>query len=251
MTKAIILSAGQGRRLLPLTAERPKCLLEVAGRTVLEWQLDALLGAGIDEVSVVVGFHADAVEALLRDRWAEAPVRALFNPFFDVADNLASCWLARGAMSGDFVLVNGDTVFEPQLLERVLASPPAPITLTVDRKPAYDDDDMKVQLDGMRVLHVSKTLAHEHVHAESIGLLYLRGEGPRLFRTAIERALRHPTSLRLWYLSVVDALAADALVHACSIEGLRWGEIDFPPDLDRAGKLLAPLLERGRRAGNS
>jgi choline kinase len=244
MTKAIILSAGQGRRLLPLTADRPKCLLDLAGRTLLEWQLDALLSAGVGQVSVVVGFHGEAVESLIARRYAGRGVRAIFNPFYEVADNLASCWMARGAMDSDFVLVNGDTVFEPAVLHRVLESPEVPITLTVDHKSAYDDDDMKVELDGTRVVHVSKTLAHDQVHAESIGLLCFRGTGPALFRDAIDRALRHPTSLRLWYLSVVDALAGEGVVHACSIKGLRWGEIDFPPDLERAQALFAQQAAR-------
>src|SRR5690606_1159359 len=184
---------------------------------------DALLGAGIAHVSVVTGFHAGAVESLIAERYPAGNVGTVFNPFYEVADNLASCWMARGAMDTDFVLLNGDTVFEPAVIERVLASPAAPITLTVDHKSAYDDDDMKVQLDGTRVVHVSKTLAHDQVNAESIGLLYFRGQGPAIFRSAIDRALRHPTSLRLWYLSVVDALAGDGVVHACSVRGLRWG----------------------------
>ncbi|MBI2969504.1 MAG: phosphocholine cytidylyltransferase family protein, partial [Gammaproteobacteria bacterium] len=221
-TRAILLSAGQGRRLLPLTESRPKCLLEVAGKSIMEWQVDALLSAGIDEIVVVTGYRTDLVEAVLAQRYAGMPVRPAFNPFFDISDNLASCWMARDAMEGDFLLLNGDIVFEPPVLERVLGSPVAPITLTVNYKNAYDDDDMKVQLDESRVRHVSKTLAPQHVDCESIGMIYFRERGPRLFRGAIENALRHQTSLKLWYLSVIDALADEQLVSACSISGLRW-----------------------------
>ena len=247
MTRAIILAAGQGRRLLPLTADRPKCLLEVAGKSLLEWQVDCLLDAGIAEVMVVTGFRAEAVDAVVTRRYSGRGVAALFNPFFEVADNLASCWLARGAMSSDFILLNGDTLFEPAVLDRLLRSPPAPITLTVDRKDVYDDDDMKVQLDGMQVRHVSKTLPHDQIQAESIGMLCFRGEGPELFRGALESAIRHPTSLRLWYLSMIDALAGRDCVQACAITGLRWAEIDFPADLDRAGALFAGQARGARR----
>jgi choline kinase len=237
--RAIILAAGQGRRLLPLTAEKPKCLLQIAGKSLLEWQIDSLLDARVAQVVIVTGFRADAVDAVIADRYGGRPVQALFNPFFEVADNLASCWLARAFMSDDFLLVNGDTVFEPALLQRVLASPIAPITLTIDRKETYDDDDMKVQLDNGFVRHVSKTLAHEQVHAESIGMLYFREDGPRLFSDALESSMRHPTSLRLWYLSMIDALAARGCVRACAIAGLRWAEIDFPGDLARAATLFS------------
>src|SRR3546814_15351970 len=60
--KAIILSAGQGRRLLPLTRRRPKCLINLSGISILEWQLFALREAGVEEVVVVTGFAAEAVE---------------------------------------------------------------------------------------------------------------------------------------------------------------------------------------------
>src|SRR5690349_11210899 len=169
--KAIILSAGQGRRLLPLTENTPKCLLPVLGKPIIEWQIDALLANGIGEITVVTGFQSQLVETLLEQRYANrGQIKVLFNPFFQVADNLASCWIARSAMESDFVLLNGDTVIEQALLGKVLSSEPAPITLSVDRKPVYDSDDMKVQLaDAEWVRHVSKTIAPEQIDAESIG----------------------------------------------------------------------------------
>src|SRR4030065_460360 len=115
--KAIILSAGQGRRLLPLTENTPKCLLPVSDTPVLTWQIDALLAVGIDEITIVAGFQVSLIEALLQQRYANYPkIKILFNPFFEVADNLASCWIARTIMDSDFLLLNGDTVIESTLL---------------------------------------------------------------------------------------------------------------------------------------
>ena len=150
--KAVVLSAGQGKRLLPLTEENPKCLLAVRGdEPILGWQLAALARAGIERAVVVIGFGAERVEAWL----AANPVpglacETLINPFYRSSDNLISCWLARGAMSDDFLLLNGDTIFEDAVLARVLDAPPAPIALAIDHKPTYDDDDMKVSLDSQR-----------------------------------------------------------------------------------------------------
>ena len=231
--KALIIGAGQGKRLLPLTEQCPKCLLTVKDKAVLEWQVDALLAGGISEVNIVTGFHAGMVDELIRKRYPDQ-VKTLFNPFFDVSDNLASCWMARQVMDGDFVLINGDTMFERKILETVLASPKAPITLTVDFKDQYDDDDMKVELDDLQVRHVSKTLTAEQTHAESIGFLYFRGDGPGLFHAALEETIRQPKGLKAWFLSVIDALAGKQLVRACSINGLRWAELDFVDDLDSA-----------------
>ncbi len=240
MTRAIILSAGQGRRLLPLTENQPKCLLPIAGRSILQWQLDALLHIGIKDIHIVTGFHSDLVEALLKKQYkGQGGVKILYNPFFNVSDNLASCWLARSQMDSDFLLINGDTVFEPEVLEYVLASPSAPVTLTIDQKETYDEDDMKVELEGQQVRSVSKILTAEQSHAESIGMLYFRETGPLRFKETIELAMRKPTGIKSWFLSVIDALADENLVQACTISGMRWAEIDFLVDLETAEKLLS------------
>lgn len=237
LVKAIILSAGQGRRLLPLTENTPKCLLPVAGKPVLAWQIDALLAAGVEDVTIITGFQVALIEELLQQRYTHHPkIKILFNPFYEVADNLASCWIARTEMDSDFLILNGDTVIETALLDKVLNSESAPITLSVDFKDSYDADDMKVQLnaDGW-VQQVSKIVPPHEVNAESIGLIYFRGNGVSLFRQAVEEALRHPAELKSWYLSIIDRLAKEHLVNSCSINGFRWCEIDFIEDLARAG----------------
>ena len=92
------MSAGQGKRLLPLTETYPKCLLPVCGEEpILGWQLAALARAGIERAVVVIGFGAEKVEAWL----AANPVpglacETLINPFYRSSDNLISCWLAPG-----------------------------------------------------------------------------------------------------------------------------------------------------------
>lgn len=237
--KAIILSAGQGRRLLPLTENTPKCMLAVADKPVLAWQIDALLSVGVDEIIIIAGFQIALIEALIQQRYAHHKISILFNPFFEVADNLASCWVARHEMNGDFLLLNGDTLIESALLAKVLNSQSVPITLSVDVKDVYDADDMKVQLDTDGwVKQVSKIVPTHQVNAESIGLTYFREQGPRIFCQAIESALRHPAELKSWYLSIIDALAKQHLVNSCSIQGHRWCEIDFIEDLSRAGMMF-------------
>ena len=240
--KAVVLSAGQGKRLLPLTAEDPKCLLPVQREEpILGWQLRRLARGGIDRVLVVLGFGAERVEAWL----AANPVpgvacETLFNPFFTSSDNLVTCWLARGAMSDDFLLLNGDTIFEDAVLERVLAAPPAPVTVAIDHKHHYDDDDMKVSLDPSgRLLAVGKWLPPAMVGGESIGLLAFRGSGPKLFAGALEDAVRRPEAMRQWYLSVVNRIAQATAVETASVRGLWWREIDSPDDLAGAQRDLA------------
>ena len=240
--KAIILSAGHGRRLLPMTANIPKCLLDVHGRTVVEWQIDHLIENDINNITVVVGYGADQVEALLDERYGPKQIRTLYNPFFDIADNLATAWMARDELAGDFVLLNGDTLFEPAVLKRLLDSPVKPITLARDHKARYDSDDMKVCLDGNRLVSIGKDLESDRVDGESIGMLLFREQGGRLFRDAIEQAMRTPVALQQWYLSVIDQLASAGHVWSQSIHGLQWGELDYPVDLDKALQMVADWL---------
>ncbi|MBZ0168713.1 nucleotidyltransferase [Candidatus Methylomirabilis lanthanidiphila] len=237
--RGIILSAGQGKRLLPLTAEVPKCVLQVGGQTLVERQIAYLMKCGIDQVTVVVGFGAEKVEQVVRTHFHPDQATTLYNPFFSVSDNLVSCWLVRHLMTEDFVLLNGDTLFEPAILQCLLDAPPGPITLVVDRKPAYDADDMKVMVEGRRLLRVGKTLSPEQSHGESIGMTLFRGNGPGLFSEAIERALRKPDALRNWYLSVIDEMAQAGLVRTCPIQGLQWTEVDCLADLEQAQQLTA------------
>jgi len=238
--KAILLSAGQGSRLAPLTVDRPKCLLPVGPKTLIDWQLETLKGCGIAEVAVVIGFQAAMMEAHLARH--DAPgfrVRALFNPFYKVADNLGSCWMARAEMASDFLIVNGDTLFEAAIPNKVLQSPAAPITITIDRKPAYDEDDMKIVEEDGTLKAVGKKLSLDTVNGESIGMLLFRDSGPQLFVDTVEAMMRTPDGAKVWYLQAIDRLARAGVVRTCLIHGLRWGEVDFPPDLDRARAMVA------------
>lgn len=239
--KAVILSAGQGKRLLPLTEEQPKCLLPVASdRSMLGWQVQQLAKAGFGEIVVVTGFRADQVDrALGRMQQPGVTIRCLYNPFYAVADNLSSVWLARSEMDEGFLLLNGDTLFDTAALERLLASPPAAITVTVSRKPHYDDDDMKVRLDGGRLVEIGKAIAPEATDAESIGMILFRGGGPSIFRQAVEASIREPAALHCWYLSVINDLVQSIDIATASVDGDEWCEVDYPVDLNHARRAVA------------
>lgn len=237
--RALILAAGQGSRLLPLTEDTPKCLLDLSGRSMLEWQLHGLAAAGIQEVVVLTGFRSDLVEAALaRITPAGVTVRTLFNPFYKVADNLASCWLARAQLCGPSLILNGDTLFEPAVAQRLLAAPESAITVTIDRKPDYDDDDMKVRVEDGRLRAIGKKLPATEVNGESIGFLRFSAAGAASFVAELERTMRTREGVGLWYLSAIHRLAGAGVdVRCASIEGLQWAELDFPADLEQCREL--------------
>ncbi len=231
--------------MLPLTAERPKCLIELSGRTLIEWQIDMLARGGVKRIDVVTGFMTDMVDDVLAGiDDPRVTITPRFNPFYKVADNLGSCWIARDAMDGDFLILNGDTLVSEEIVRKVQAGHEGgqwPITVTVDVKPAYDSDDMKVErADGGRsdrLLHIGKTLTAAQSNAESIGFLAFRGDGAALFRDAVRAAMRTPEGVQHWYLKVIDGLAPTGKVGTLSIEGMGWAEVDFLNDIEIATKL--------------
>lgn len=220
---------------MPLTEVRPKCLVEIEGRTILEWQIRALQQAGLSRATVVVGFGADQVISLVQDLTSPLMrIRTIVNPLFEVADNLFSCWTAREEMQEDFLLLNGDTLVEPSCVERLLESPEAPVTVATATKAEYDDDDMKVHLDGRRLLKIGKDLPPEETDAESIGMLLFRGTGATQFREALNQVIDNPLSANWYYLSLVAEMARQGLVYTASVNGLCWAEVDFLHDVERA-----------------
>jgi choline kinase len=238
--KAIILSAGQGSRLGHLTDDRPKCLIDFSGRSLLDWQLDTLAANGVDEVVVVTGFHDDLVDASIAARSGGPRVRTIYNPFYKVADNLGSLFIAKHELEGDCLVWNGDTLVSEQLMRRVLGNDRAGICVTIDRKDSYDADDMKVVVDAAGQLHaIGKRLDLADVNAESIGLLAFRKGGAELFREWIEKAIRTSEGTTIWYLRVIHQIAQAQPVWTFDINGEEWGEVDFPEDVGSARELTA------------
>lgn len=229
--KAIILSAGQGSRLLPLTESTPKCCLRPGRWSLLEWQVSQMAVAGIDEVVVVTGFGHDKVEEVV-SRIRGIPVRTIYNPFYRLSDNLGTCWVAREEMSAPFVLVNGDTLFEAAVLQHLLNDKGQfPITLASDQKPSYDADDMKIWSERDRLCRVGKQLDPSRVNGESIGMMRFDAAGADVFSKKVDALMRQGDGLRRWYLSAIDELAQSGIVGVSSIHGLSWCEVDDAVDL--------------------
>ena len=239
MNKASILSAGQGSRLGHLVDDRPKCLIDFGGRTLLDRQLDALEATGVGEAVVVTGFHDELVNQAIARRSGGPTVRTVYNPFYKVADNLGSLFMAREELAGDCLVWNGDTLVSDSLMARVVGNDCPGICVTIDRKDGYDEDDMKVIVaDDGRLQAIGKRIS-KGVNGESIGLLAFSSGGAERFREAIERDMRTPEGTTIWYLRVIHHLAEQSEVWTFDINGEEWGEVDFPEDVERAAELTA------------
>jgi len=235
--KLIILAAGKGERLMPLTRNTPKPLLDMGnGYTLLEEQLRAAQAAGVvDETVLVVGYLAAQVEAKLEfHREAGLCVRTVYNPFYEVSNNLMSLWLARHEMTADFMITNGDNLFAPEVFRGLADGSREGITLSVSPKAVFDADDMRVTLDAGAVLRVSKQIADAESQAESPGLALVRGSRARtIFADHLERMVRQNGYLKKFWLEVFNHLADEGVrVGAWPFDGAAlWREVDFHDDV--------------------
>ena len=235
--KAVILCAGQGRRLLPYTESTPKCLLPLGNKYFIEWQVDTLISTGIEQIIAVTGYDAPRVESILVKRYGKK-IQTVFNPFYEIADNLASCWMARDHFHGEFILVNGDTLFEPAIITQLMRNSSDPVVLVSDYKNEYDDDDMKIICEQSKLVKIGKNLPLDKVNGESIGMIRFSDAGADLFREKVEQSMLNQEALQKWYLSVIDELAQNNLVSTCSVHGKDWVELDYAQDLEQAQELI-------------
>ena len=245
--KAIILAAGPSSRLLPVTNEKPKCLLEVGGQTILERVLVALRESGIESIVVVRGYHGDQINY--------PNVKYYQNPNFRNNNIIASLFCAECEMTDDFILSWSDILYSKEIVQKLLYTE-ADIALVVDvnwiehyegrdQHPISEADLVKVEKG--RVVKIGKVVVSpEEAHGEFIGLAKFTKSGADVMRATYHRvAEERPTapfqcavSLEKAYLTdmIQELVDNGSLVKSVDIDG-GWMEIDTAQDLERAKRL--------------
>lgn len=226
---AIVLSAGQGSRLLPVTETIPKCLIEVGGQTLLARQLAALAAAGLKRVLIVTGYRHEQIDAAVAGS-QPLEIETRFNPFWAVASSIGSVWMARDRLQRPFCLLNGDTLFDPEILTAALASPGAALGLVVEPIEAASYDDMLVQAESGTIRRVSKSLAEDRATHRSLGLV-LADEGYADYARVLDRLIAERNGAGAFHHDIVDRLAQHSDVAAIERAAGFWQEIDRPEDI--------------------
>lgn len=239
----VYLAAGRGSRLGELTADRPKAMVEVGGRTLAERSFEYLRDAGFGRIVVVTGHQAAAFD--------HHDVETIFNHRWESENNITSLWQAREIVAGGCVIVNCDLLFEPQLAER-LADTEGTAILVDDVQPV-DDESMKATAtttaDG-HLARLHKSLPHEEAVGEYIGLTRIDPkDGPRLAGILDEFVVAGNT--QVYYEDAIEALATQHPVRIERIGGTQWVEIDDHEDLARAREQTAPAIDRALKAQNA
>lgn len=227
---AIVLAAGRGSRLLPMTETVPKCLVEVGGRTILDQQLDALAQAGISRVTVVTGYRHAQVAAVLAGPQPVA-VKACFNPFWAVANSIGSVWSVRDALAEPFCLLNGDTLFDPEIVASALAAADQSLALVVEPLAGAQYDDMLVRCEAGAVRAVAKTLPENEATHRSLGIVIADAD-PQDYADALDAVIAERGGAGAFHHAILDRLAHRRVVRAIPRANGYWQEIDRPEDIE-------------------
>ncbi len=233
-TEAVILAAGRGSRLKSETDERPKCLTEVGGRTLLEHQLELLFAAGIQRVCVVAGYQAQAVQEAVG-----GAADIIYNDLWASTNSLYSLSLCRQWIRGPVVIKNCDVMVDGEAIRRLRSSQGS--AFLYDSLSGNDAEHMKVELQDGRLTAMSKVLEAERVCGENVGILQFDANAVRfLFREA-EAALR-TLGRKHWQAVAVERLCEIIPIQGVDICDLPWVEIDFPEDLEAARRNVWPAI---------
>ncbi len=237
--KAVVLAAGPGRRLGPLTRDLPKTLLPLGeDGTILDLVLANLASVGVEEVDVVTGFAAGRVDEVvpeLEERHG-LRLRPVFNDRAEEWNNAHSLWLARDAFADGALLVNGDTVHPPSVEIALLAEDADGLVLAVDSSKAPHDEAMKVALreDGA-VEGIGKQL--KGADGEYIGVALIGFAAATSLAEALEATWRRDPSL-YYEDGFQELVARGETVRATPIGSVDWVEVDDDADLARAREIV-------------
>ncbi len=247
--KAIIFAAGVGKRLQGVTQGRPKCLVDLGGRTLLSRHVEALGQLGVCQVVVVVGYAQDHIRRAMDADPFVQEIRWVVNEQF-TRGSITSLWAARSEMDDDVVLMDADVLYAPSILARLVHSP-FPTALLMDETVKQVSEECMVAARAGRVLTLSKTLPSAYDEAgEGVGFLKVQKQDiPALLQSV--QAYVAVGALDMEYEDALKEFFEKVPVGYEKIGGLPWIEIDFPEDIDRAESEILPSvisLEENTRA---
>lgn len=241
--RALILAAGQGTRLRPLTNDRPKCMVQLAGKPLLRHQVEVMKHEGISDIHIVGGYLVDRLDA--------ADLTVHLNPDYATTNMVYTMFNARGVFDGtqDVVVCYGDIVFQPSVLRALLACD-GELCLTADRDwlkywsarmedPLSDAETFRMDADGNVVELGNKPDGYDTVQAQYMGLFKVRADRAPAFLKAWDALqsaidITPETANNIYMTSFIQRLIDTGWkVPAVLVEN-GWMEVDAPSDLDLA-----------------
>lgn len=233
--KALILAAGFGSRLAPLTDNISKSLVEVNGKPILVKQIENLLENGITDITIVSGYKAEVLENAVHSMYPDISIIRSVN--YATTNNMYSAYIAKDAMSGDsFLMMNADVFYDASIVTALL-SWPSPNAIATDIG-NYLEESMKVVQKEKRLVQISKAITKEEALGTSIDVYKFSTEGAKAFFEKCSEYINEKKEMKLWSEVALNDILSEVEFQACPLVG-RWFEIDNHEDLAAAKMLFA------------
>ncbi|NLH37828.1 MAG: phosphocholine cytidylyltransferase family protein [Thermotogaceae bacterium] len=233
--KALILAAGMGTRLRPLTDKIPKCLVQVNGVPIIAKQIENLVDNGIKDIYIVSGYKSDMLDGVLKEEYPF--VNMIVNTNYDRTNNMYSAYLTRDVLYGnEFILMNGDVFFDESVVSELLK--PMYLNSIVVEKGVYNDESMKVRVDNTnRIVEISKKIPEILAYGVSIDVYKFSAEGSKSFFEKIREIVEVHRKLNEWTEIALNEILSKVKFEPCPLKG-RWVEIDNYEDLKFAEEIF-------------
>ena len=233
--KALILAAGLGSRLAPLTNSRPKSLIRINGKEILAKQIDNLLDNNILDITVIAGYLANMTKEFLNSRYPQ--VNVIINQEYDITNNMFSAYLAKDLLNGEaFFMMNADVFFDSSIIKALLnIKYENAIATDIDN---YIEESMKVVSNGDRLVGISKAYTAQQCLGTSIDIYKFSGKAGEKFFIKAQQYIEQRNERKLWSEVAINDILLEADFYACPINDGRWIEIDNHDDLALANKIF-------------
>ena len=230
------------KRLRPLTDTRPKCLLQVGQRTLLQRIVDALVQAGISELVVVTGYRGEMIRHFLTAHYPQLAIHFIDNVDYAHNNNIFSLWMTRPYTDGrDFLLMDSDILFDPAIVGRMVAEPATALALN---RHECGEEEIKVIVDGAgQVVELSKTCSIRDAVGESVGIEKIAADYSAALFRELEQMIDGEGLIDIFYERAFERLIPQGhLFHVVDTTDMFSIELDTVDDFQRAKELIPAAL---------
>ncbi len=238
----VILAAGMAKRLRPLTDEKPKCLLEVGGKTLLQRTVDAMISAGVKEFVVVTGYRAEMIREFLTLNYQLSIINYIDNVDFEHNNNIFSLWLAMQKLHGqEVLLMDSDILCDPEAVRRVARKNTPALAM---QQHELGEEEMKIVVDEAgRITEISKTCSPADAIGESVGIEKMTPAYTEAIYQELRKMILDEGLIDIFYERAFERLIPQGhTFEVVDTTDLFSYELDTPEDLEKASAALPKEL---------
>jgi len=221
--KAIIMAAGIGKRLHALNLNKPKCLINIGGTTLISRSVNLLVSKGISDITVIVGYKSDLIRNELNNN-----IAYFENPDFHITNSIKSLWYAKDLLEGDVLLLNGDLYYEHDILDYAI-NQTNPVVMLADST-RIDKADYRFGFSGNQINRFGKHLTNQETDGEYVGIVRIDQSFIKTFKQTLEDMITAGKSNIWWEDILYSYIEKNIPIHYFDVAGTFWSEVDTLQD---------------------